>query len=457
MIANDKPLTSNGTVWNYETIKKKAKEFGLTVSDLIELSNQNDPFYVGTNAELAMAEWFADVWRRFCDSQGITRGAHLRRIHYWLVNRRPPPENYRGERYENTTNEWQSLCRASKYARYLELVPADAFEDRRNPDPKVYADYQEDPTPRYARRIGIGYFDLNLPSFSRLPYFEVDGYSGNLQPYHLEIWCEKTTMNDVLLPVCQEYNVNLVTGAGEMSITSVLVGLMERIQQAERPCRIFYISDFDPAGAGMPFSVARKVQFDIYQNARDFDVRLHPIALTLDQVHEFDLPTSIIKKGERRREEFMQRYGVDGAVELDALEGNYPGELRRIVTEAIERYHDSDIEDQARRQKRKLEKALRSARSEALEDTRDRWAALEEDYDAVAEEFRDQVKGIKEKVEELHSDAYDALEDIDIDVEEEYPLPEPEAGEEINDVLYSSTRDYLEQLEWYNHYRGNEN
>ena len=28
------------------------------------------------------------------------------------------------------------------------------------------------------------------------------------QRYHLEIWCEKSTMNDVLVPLCQRYGIN---------------------------------------------------------------------------------------------------------------------------------------------------------------------------------------------------------------------------------------------------------
>lgn len=452
MTTNGKPLTTNGTVWSYETIKEKAKEFGLTVPDLIVLSNQNDPFYVGTPTDLGMAEWFAEIWQRF----GYRQGVHLRRIHYQLISQDPPPINHNGERYQNTKNDWEYLCRASKYARYLELVPAGSFEDRRNPEPKVYAEYGEDPAPRYERRHGMSFFGLDLPSFPSLPHFEVDGYGGNLQPYHMEVWVEKTAMNDVLIPICRQYDINLVTGAGEMSITSVL-DLIERVRRADRPCRIFYISDFDPAGAGMPISVARKVEFDIYQNARDLDIQLQPIVLTLDQVHDYDLPTSPIKPSEARRKAFMERYGVDGAVELDALEALRPGELRRIVTEAIERYHDPNIKDRARREKQKLEQALRDARKEALTDIRERWESLEEDYDAVAEEFKDRVEAIKEQVNTLHADAYDALGNIDIDAGEEYPLPDPEAGDELNDVLYSSTRDYLEQLDWYKHYRGNEN
>jgi predicted nucleic acid-binding Zn-ribbon protein len=44
-------------------------------------------------------------------------------------------------------------------------------------------------------------------------------YEHNLQPYHVEVWCEKSTMNDELLPLCERWGVNLINGVGFMSIT----------------------------------------------------------------------------------------------------------------------------------------------------------------------------------------------------------------------------------------------
>ena len=103
-----------------------------------------------------------------------------------------------------------------------------------------------------------------------------------LQPYHLEIWVEKSTMDDVLLPLCRRYHVNLVTGLGFMSITSV-IGLLNRIvQSGER--RVLYISDFDPAGDGMPTAVARQIEYWLAHHALESDIKLTPIALTTEQV-----------------------------------------------------------------------------------------------------------------------------------------------------------------------------
>ncbi|MGH8604949.1 MAG: hypothetical protein ACREXR_19825, partial [Gammaproteobacteria bacterium] len=80
-------------------------------------------------------------------------------------------------------------------------------------------------------------------------------------------------MNDVLLPICNQHGANLVTGAGELSVTAVQ-SLVERI--TSKPTRIFYISDYDPAGQSMPVAVARKLEFLLRDS--DADVRLYPIA-----------------------------------------------------------------------------------------------------------------------------------------------------------------------------------
>jgi hypothetical protein len=57
---------------------------------------------------------------------------HLRRVHYVLVSQDPPVLLPHGTPYLNTEACWKVLVQASKPARYLSLVPLDAFVDRRN-------------------------------------------------------------------------------------------------------------------------------------------------------------------------------------------------------------------------------------------------------------------------------------------------------------------------------------
>ncbi len=99
-------------VFNYDAIKALAKARGCKVTDLIALAPQNDPFYTGTPNDLALGEWFADLWLRF----DYTRGVHIRRVHYQVVSQDPPVLLPNGKPYENTETCWDVLSMASKAA-----------------------------------------------------------------------------------------------------------------------------------------------------------------------------------------------------------------------------------------------------------------------------------------------------------------------------------------------------
>ena len=437
---------------NYETIKHLAREVeGIGIADLCALAPANDPFYIGRKSQLAAARWFADLWERF----GYSDGVHLRRVHYRIVSQDPPVLRPDGKPYENTLKDWAYLGSAGKWARYLDLVSPTAFVDRRNPAAILNADYGGDPTPDYWLDDLWG-FSVDTPSFPDLPVLKVDGYtSGNLQPYHVEVWCEKTTMNDVLEPLCERYGVNLVTGAGEMSITSV-VDFMARVREADRPARILYVSDYDPAGLGMPISVARKIEFFQRRNGDGgLDIRLQPIVLAADQVAEYSLPRIPVKDSDRRKANWIEHHGA-GQVELDALEALRPGELERIVTEAILDYYDPDLDAGAREQKRELEEALEAASIEALRDLSPEIDALRSEFDQTVAAFEEAIEGMRERLTEVHTQATVRLRAVDVDTDD-YPLPNADLPPESDGKLYISCRDYLAQLAAYRAYRHNEN
>lgn len=472
---------------NYETIKQLAKEHGLTIADLCALSPKNDPFFTGRPAEEKAARWFADLWQRF----GYQSGVHLRRVHYQIVSQDPPVKRPDSTPYENTQKDWDYLNEASKWARYLNLVSPGAFADRRNPEAIINArwhfpdDYfYADPTPRYEVEGGwpeesddepdpYGLPELpRLPSLPAhlppLPYFEVLGYSGVQQSHHIEVWCEKTTMNDVLLPLCERYNVNLITGAGEMSITSV-VEFLQRVRHAERPARIIYISDFDPAGLGMPISVARKVEyFQRNEGYDDLDLMLHPIALTADQVQQYHLPRVPVKATDLRKANWEAAYGK-GQVELDALEALHAGALAEIVQEAILQWYDPTLSNRAWEQRYALDEALRDRRATILAGYRDEVDELTQDYESLVDDFSEtelrffelvhgfqpeidaygeRLEAIRHQAQDLYARIVRALSQVAIDLDD-YALPEPDLPDEDDRVLYRSQRDYFEQLERY--------
>lgn len=439
---------------DYTTIKDLAKQIrdqhGLKcqVTDLIALAAQNDPFYVGTPTDLENGRWFAKLFQRFNYGHGV----HLRRIHYQIISQEEPVLMPNGEPYENTLQCWNFLEVASKAARYLELVRPEMFVDRRNPDPYIFAE-QDRSYPRIDVEGLFKAWYLQPPGFPPPPGYDVRDYRGS-QRYHLEIWVEKSTMNDVLLPLCQQYGVNLVTGVGEQSITST-VELVQRAVSLGKPVRVFYVSDFDPAGRSMPVAVARKTEFYLKKYAPSLDFRLFPVALSQEQCEEFELPRTPIKESERRKDRFEQVHGT-GATELDALEALRPGQLHAILENHILCYYDSDLSERVQAARAYLEEALAERRAEVLDEHAEERNALRRQYSQLAEAFNRAVQPIAEAIELLYGQMERDLAGRALDIDD-YPVPEAAEGDEVGEGLFNSRREYLEQLYVYKIFQGKSN
>lgn len=339
---------------DYISLKKLAKENSIKVTALIALAPQNDPFYVGSPAQQTSAEWFAGLY----EGMGSPLRVHVRRIHYILVSRGDVVKP-NGKLYENTNNDWNMISLACKYARYLGLVPIDNFVDRRNPEPTLYAKYWEN------KDVESELSNLSVDEIADTISRRFWIYNPQLsQAYHLEIWCEKSTMNDIIMPSADHYNANVVTGLGELSITAVNK-LVHRIQAADKPARIFYISDFDPAGETMPVSVARKIEYFSRKLEDGSDVRLKQLMLTKDQCIEYALPRTPIKDSDLRKAGFEDRRG-EGATELDALEALHPGQMREIITGALDPYFDVESYNVVVSENERIRQAIKEALREKL-------------------------------------------------------------------------------------------
>lgn len=404
---------------DYETIKQLAKDTGRRVTDLIALAPQNDPFYMGTPTDHAQAAWFADVYTRA--GYGVFRAPHLRRVHYWTVSQEPPVPMHNGLPYENTQKCWEYLQQAAKVARYLDLVPLHGIVDNKNPQPHVSAFYSPyEPT-----------YEIATPQLDNPDVTVYNLMTSNAQPYHLEIWCEKSTMNDVLLPLCERFGANLVTFEGEVSITSVCVDFMRRVSEAgNKPVRVFYISDFDPAGNSMPVAMSRKIEFMTRGAACEYDIKVKPIALTPDQITAYKLPRMPIKETEKRAASFESAFGA-GATELDALEALYPGVFGQIVTRAVEPYYSTAAAD-----------AVRDAR-DALRQ------AVNVQIDAITARYSAEIEALRGMVDELSQISVDAT-------AYEVGRFAPHVDESGDAWLFDSDRDYIGQLMAYRVHKGKE-
>jgi hypothetical protein len=431
------------TQYDYDSIKLLAQELGRPARTLIALAPQNDPFYI-TPGRLAAAQWFTKIWKRLL----LGTVAHIRRVHYVLVSQKRPPLNVYGKPYRNTDDNWSDLLKASRDARLLGLVSASAFVDRRNDEPLIYLPNNAEQAwlCTLGRKPSVEIASIEMPDLPAL-YLHPPTI---LQRYHIEIWCEKTTVNDVLEPLARQNGCNLITGSGELSLTACEL-VVERAIASGRPVIILYISDFDPAGMSMPVAVARKIEHRLRREKLDLNIQLRPIALTHEQCIEYRLPRTPLKETERRAARFQERFG-EGATELDALEALHPGELRRIVETEIARYYDYDLDRTVeattadiKAELERLNQRTHARHRGEIRRLRSEWGSIAKDYERQIAAWRERADPVWQAIaQQLEADSPD-LNEID--------WPEPAEGDEDPNPLFDSTRDYVEQIDRYKRFQ----
>lgn len=440
-------------------IKALAKERGVAIPELLVLARQNDPFVCGAPADVIRGEWFADLWQSF----GYSGGVHLRRVHYQTLSSGLLCPD--GSPYENTDACWSLLCNAGAAARALDLVAPDAFVDRKNALPVLNAGVPrlEWDRPRWEWTPS----SLSLPEIKTdLGWFldftagdiEIEGYDYERcdQPVLLEVWVEKSTMNDVLEPLCAQLGVNLVASSGFQSITNA-VGLLTRAAQHDKPARAFYISDFDPAGDQMPIAVARQVEFWYPRFGKGVDLKITPLVLTRDQIDEYDLPRTPVKVDDRRRGNFEKRRG-EGAVELDALEALHPGVLDQVVRQAITPYRDRELPFNLRQAENDAREAAEQTWEDATVPQRERLGSIQERAQAITATYEERLKALASSLAHELAPLQTELTEVEGDLariadEVEIVLPARPRGE-VEDVdedgwLFDAGRDYFDQLDAY--------
>jgi hypothetical protein len=434
---------------NHENLKRFARQNHRTLESLVVLGN--DPFTADRQSRRALAEWFTKLWRRY----GI-RGTHLHGFHYSLVSQTSPIRMVDGTTYKNTKECENTMNKAALDARFLGLVEPTEFIDRRS-EPPIINDTVEEEDADIQTNGGIAEYELRLPQFS-IPELAV--YKPVLlQRYHQEVMIEKSTMDELLIPLLERYHINYIRGVGEMTYTRCCE-LMQRVtERAEgRPVRILYISDFDTGGLSMPVAVARKIEFLIRTEHHDVDLQVRSIVLTREQKEEYDrLPSIPLKKDDKRKARFEERFGEDNATELDALEAVYPGEFVKIVEREILRYYDIDLEDNI--------EGIAGDVADELQSINER---VHEEHEADIEKVRAAHKkccdAMQAALKTFEHEAQPILNSIESDLEDDapsvddYDWPDPEyyEGDEDDDPLYDSQREYLDQIDSYKEFQGKE-
>ena len=285
-----------------------------------------------------------------------------RQLYYQFVSRDYIP---------NQPKEYKKLTSLLADARYAGLIDWDAIEDRGRV-PEMHAQWSS---------IG-SLVDSALHSY-RLPRWKT-------QSYYAELWVEKQALAGVLKPLADEHHVTLLVNKGYSSASAMYessnrikeaaiidrrsydrlipdfrqLGLVrgspecneamqksyEKLTKICKPVVIFYLGDHDPSGEDMVR--------DIKDRLREFGCHLLSIvkiALTMDQVKQYNPPPNPAKITDPRAKSYCEKHG-DSSWEVDALP---PNVLVALIKSAFKEIIDEQAMDLVKQQEATDKERLR--------------------------------------------------------------------------------------------------
>jgi hypothetical protein len=251
------------------------------------------------------------------------------------------------------------------------------------------------------------------------------------QAYHFVIFGEKSSLEDVVVPIAGRYEADVYLPTGEISDT-LIYQIAKDAAADGRPMVLFTLSDCDPSGHQMPVSIARKLQAfgDLFFNNLEFEVVR--VALTPDQVRDKRLPETPLKEGEKRASRWREAFGID-QTEIDALTTPARVEvLRQYLREAFKPYLD-----------RTLDRRVNAAKSAWYASARE---ALDEQLDAehlvtIRAAAEEKLEELRANIDEINDELRVAAGSIRLPPIE---VPEPEGGlDPDRQVLVSFDDDWV--------------
>jgi hypothetical protein len=141
---------------------------------------------------------------------------------------------------------------------------------------------------------------------------------------YVEIWLEKDALSGVVYPITSLNDVPLMVARGYASL-SFLHTAAEYMNGLDVPVYIYHLGDFDPSGV----NAGEKIEETLMELAPDADITFERIAVTEEQIADWNLPTRPTKSSDSRSKGFGSI-----SVELDAIE---PARLRALVQARIPR------------------------------------------------------------------------------------------------------------------------
>lgn len=256
----------------------------------------------------------------------------LRQLYYQLVSREIIP---------NQQKEYSKLSTLLKEGRMGGVVDWDAIEDRlRVPESPSSWDHP-----------------------SEILQSAINGYAKPRmkgQSAYIEVWVEKDALSGVLSRVTKEYHVPIMVNRGYSSV-SAMYDAFHRFNDAfisGQAIRILYLGDHDPSGIDMIRDIEDRILEFFYgtyfdndasfndlssrqylEQHHDMDFKVIPLALTKDQINEYNPPPNPAKMKDPRAGDYVKKNGQI-SWEVDALR---PDVLNNLLHKAILSLIDLDL------------------------------------------------------------------------------------------------------------------
>jgi hypothetical protein len=230
----------------------------------------------------------------------------LRQLYYQCITK-----NY----FPNTERSYKNLGSLVSDARLAGLLDWNAIEDRVRV-PRIPSEFE-----------GLGELVNAACSSYRLPRWRN-------QDYYVELWVEKDALAGVLRPLASKYHVTMMVNRGYASQSAMYESAQRFIQHTEensRNCVLLYLGDFDPSGEDMVRDIRDRLNMFGVGN-----LNVDKIALTMEQVEQYDPPPNPAKMTDPRAGDFVAKNGKQ-SWEVDALPPNI---LTQVITDSILTYLD---------------------------------------------------------------------------------------------------------------------
>ena len=259
---------------------------------------KNFNFRIDSLAKIELANKIIDSYQ----AQGLR--LTLRQLYYQFVTQNA---------MLNQEKSYNSLGNLISDARLAGLVDWDAIEDRvRVPRlPNEFENVKE-------------LVDTALHSY-RLPRWQG-------QQHYIELWVEKDALSGVLAPLARKYHITLMVNRGYSSQSAMYEAGIRFCRHGNKQCTLFYLGDLDPSGEDM----VRDIQDRLTMFGANLVVK--KIALTMEQVRQYNLPPNPAKKTDTRATTYIAKYGNE-SWEVDALP---PDKLHQFIEHAILEVVDFD-------------------------------------------------------------------------------------------------------------------